>query len=195
MHRLSLIAVLTVLVVSLGLAADPLTTSLPTPKAADPRAADLKPLDEVWEAAYVQNAAGVDVKIGHIHMTSVPVTVGGEKLIRTTKELRLTVGRAGAEVLLKADTSTDEDAGRKVQAINARIWLGTDKVQPINCKINGEKISVDLGAGQVAQYRWDPNNLGLAGEQTLLRDKKAKAGDEFTYRYYCLLYTSDAADE
>ena len=33
-------------------------------------------------------------------------------------------------------------------------------------------------------FRWDPNNVGLAGEQVLLRDRKAKAGDEFTYRYY-----------
>ena len=33
------------------------------------------------------------VKIGHIHMTSVPVDADGKKLIRTTKELRLVVGR------------------------------------------------------------------------------------------------------
>src|SRR5215210_5487063 len=106
MHRVSLAAVLTAVVVSLGLADDTLKTSLPTPKAADATAADPKPLDEVWEAAYVQDAAGVDVKIGHIHMTSVPVTVGGKTLIRTTKELRFTVGRGGAEAELKADVST-----------------------------------------------------------------------------------------
>lgn len=174
----------TVLIPSLALAPvradEPLKspTPLPTPKTAEP-----KPLDEVWEAAFVQNAAGVDVKIGHIHMTSVPVTVDGKRLIRTTKELRLVVGRGGDQAELKADMSTDEDASKRVHAITARIWLGKDKVQTIACKIAGEQINVDIGAG-AREYRWDPNNLGLASEQTLLRDRKAKPGDEFTYRYY-----------
>jgi Transglutaminase-like superfamily len=186
MHRLSLAFVVASLAVSLGLADDALKTPtpLPVPKAATlTTAGDLKPLDEVWEAAFVQNSAGVDVKIGHIHMTSVPVTVGGQKLIRTTKELRLVVGRADAKAELKADMSTDEDVDKKVKAINARIWLGKDKVQPIDCEIKGNQITVNVGAGSNT-FRWDPANLGLAAEQTLLADRKAKAGDEFTYRYY-----------
>jgi hypothetical protein len=116
-------------------------------------------------------------------MTSVPVTVDGKKLIRTTKELRFVVGRADAKAELKADVSTDEDADKKVHAMVARTWLGKDKVQTRTFKIEGEKITVDVGAGE-QQFRWDPNNVGLAGEQLLLRDRKAKAGDEFTYRYY-----------
>jgi transglutaminase-like putative cysteine protease/predicted secreted protein len=184
MHRLSLAAVVAALAVSLGLADQPIksTAPLPVPKAAE-KAAELKPLDEVWEAAFVQNAAGTDVKIGHIHMTSVPVTVDGQKLIRTTKELRLVVGRADAKAELKADMSTDEDARKKVHAVVARIWLGRDKVQTIDGKIDGEQITVDVGTGP-KQYRWDPNNVGLAGEQLLLRERKARPGDEFTYRYY-----------
>ena len=178
MRRLLFAVVFASLSVSLGLADETLKTTLPVPKAAE-----LKPLDEVWEAAFVQNAAGVDVKIGHIHMTSVPVTVDGQKLVRTTKELRFTVGRGGATADMKADMSTDEDAARKVHAVSARIWLGRDKVQTISGKIDGEQITVDIGAG-AKQYRWDPNNVGLAGEQLLLRDRKARAGDEFTYRYY-----------
>jgi transglutaminase-like putative cysteine protease len=142
-----------------------------------------KPLDEVWEAAYVQGEGGVDVKIGHVHLNSVAVTSDGKQLIRTTKELRLVVGRADAKAEMKADVSTDEDADGKVQAIVARIWLGKEKVQTIECGIKGEQITVNLGAG-AKQYRWDPANLGLAREQTLLRDRKAKPGDEFIYRYY-----------
>src|SRR5262245_40284142 len=182
MHRLSLVAVIASLAVSLGLADETLKTPTPAPPPTA-KAGEFKPLDEVWEAAYVQNDAGVDVKIGHIHMTSVPVTADGNKLIRTTKELRLVVGRADATADMKADVSTDEDADKKVHAVTARIWLGRDKVQTINCKIEGDQITVDIGAG-AKQYRWDRSNVGLAGEQTLLRDRKAKPGDEFTYRYY-----------
>jgi transglutaminase-like putative cysteine protease len=178
MCRLLLAVALCSLPLAPILADEPLKTPLPTPKAVEPKA-----LDEVWETAFVQNAAGVDIKIGHVHMTSVPVTVDGKKLFRTTKELRLVVGRGGDQAELKADMVTDEDAGKKVHAITARIWLGKDKVQTIACKIEGEQISVDVGAG-ARQFRWDPNNLGLAAEQTLLRDRKARPGDEFTYRYY-----------
>src|SRR5258708_28835888 len=100
----------------LALACDNLKPQPPAPLRG-PKGAEPKPLDEVWEAAYVQNDAGVDIKIGHIHMTSVPVTADGLKLIRTTKELRFVVGRADAKAELKADISTDEDAAGKVHGI------------------------------------------------------------------------------
>lgn len=160
------------------------------PAAADPAPktplAPPKPLDEVWEAAFVRNEAGVDVKIGHIHMTSVPLTRDGVKMTRTTKELRLEVGRADARAEMKADISTDEDAAGKVQAIAARIWLGKDKVQRIDAEIDGEKVKVTTGVGgQVRrEFRWDPANVGLAREQTLLKREKARPGDTFVYKYY-----------
>lgn len=168
---------------SMILAAVPAAADPTTPKA--PPAAP-RPLDEVWEAAFVRNDAGVDVKIGHIHLTSVPLTRNGEKMIRTTKELRLEVGRADARAEMKADISTDEDAAGKVQAIAARIWLGKDKVQRIDAEIDGEKVRVTTGVGgQVRrEFRWDPANLGLAREQTLLKREKAKPGDTFVYKYY-----------
>src|SRR3954469_12306738 len=137
MHRVSLAVLFASIAVSLELADQPIKSTLPAPLPT-PKAAELKPLDEVWEAAYVQNDAGVDVKIGHIHMTSVPVEADGKKLIRTTKELRFVVGRADAKAEMKADVATDEDGEGKVHAIVARTWLGKDKVQTRTFKIEGE---------------------------------------------------------
>jgi transglutaminase-like putative cysteine protease len=167
-------AILALVVASSPLLADPILKT-PTPK----------PLDEVWEVAYVEDR-GVDVKIGHIHLTCVPVDADGKKLLRTTKELRFVVGRADAKAEMKADISTDEDADGKVRAIHAKIWLGREKIQTIDCKINDTRIRVTAGVGtpEDREFRWDPTNLGLAREQTLLRDKKVKPGDEFVYRYY-----------
>src|SRR5262245_5106457 len=132
----------------------------------------LKPLDEVWEAAFVQDDRGVDVKIGYIHMTSVPVDVDGKKLLRTTKELRFVVGRADAKAEMKADVSSDEDSDGKVNAITAKIWLGKDKVQKIDCEVlEGNKVRVTAGVGAVEPrvFNWDPANVGLAREQALPR--------------------------
>ena len=74
MHRLSLALVCSSLALSLTLADEVLKSPTPAPPPAA-KAPELKPLDEVWEAAYVQNNAGVDVKIGHVHLTSIPVAV------------------------------------------------------------------------------------------------------------------------
>jgi hypothetical protein len=189
MRRLLLVACSLAFSLSGSCADDRKSPTLPAPKTAETTTAesklttDPKPLDEVWEAAYVQDSRGVDVKIGYVHLTSVPVTTDGQKLIRTTKVLRFVIGRAGQEAELKADVSTDEDGAGKVHAIEARTWLAKEKVQTRTFKIDGNRITVDIGAGE-QQFRWDPNNLGLAAEQTLLRDKKARPGDKFTYRYY-----------
>jgi hypothetical protein len=181
MHRAALLSVGLVLVVPLAWADDKIKTLTP------PKPAEVKPLDEVWEAAYVLTDGGKDAKIGHIHLTSVGVEKDGVKLIRTTKELRFEVGRGGAKAEMKADVSTDEAAGGKVRAINAKLWLGRDRVQNLNCEIVGDQKIVVSAAGEFnskSEFKWDPTCVGLAGEQTLLRDRKVKAGDTLTYRYF-----------
>ena len=120
-------------------------------------------------------------------MTSVPVEADGKKLIRTTKELRLVVGRDDAKAEMKADVSADEDAEGKVQAIKAKLWLGRDRVQTLDCTVvDGPKIRVtaDGEFKYQTEFRWDPDCVGLGREQTLLREKKVKTGDEFRYRYF-----------
>lgn len=147
----------------------------------------LKPLDEVWEAAFVQGEKGVDAKIGHVHMTSVPVEADGKKMLRTTKELRFTVGRADAKAEMKADVSSDEDADGKVHAIKAKLWLGKDRVQTLDCTvIEGAKVRItaDGEFKYEREFKWDATCIGLAKEQTILGDRKAKPGDKFSYRYF-----------
>ena len=148
---------------------------------------DVKPLDDVWEAAYVENDSGVNVKIGYVHLTSAFVGKGEQQLIRTTKELRFTINRGDTPAELKADVSADESADGTVAAVRAKIWLGKDRVQTITATvIEGTKVrvSADGELKSEREFRWDPKCVGLAREQTLLRDKQAKPGDEFTYRYF-----------
>jgi transglutaminase-like putative cysteine protease len=185
MRRLSLVVIPLALFASFALADEAIKTS--APKSATLKTPGLKPLEEVWEAAFVRNDAGTDVKIGHVHMTSVPVERDGQRLVRTTKELRFVVGRAAAQAEMKADVSSDEDADGHVRAVKAKLWLGKDRVQTLDCEvIDGPKIRVtaDGEFKYQKEFRWDPKCLGLAREQTLLRDKKAQPGDRFTYRYF-----------
>ena len=155
-----------------------------------PKSAELKPLDESWEAAYIKGPGDKYVKIGHVHLTSVPIERDGVKAIRTSKELRYVVARSGQESAIKADLSSDEDGAGQVKAIRGKLWLGADRIQILDCTVvkaeKGEKIVVSADGEHKYQkeMRWDPTALGLAGELTLLRDKKAKPGDKFDYRTF-----------
>ena len=163
----------------------PQPTTLPAPKAASNSA--IKPLDEIWEAAFVQNEKGVDVKIGHIHLKSAPLDKDGKKLIRTTKELRFEILRGEAKAEMKADVSSDEDADGKVHGIKAKLWLGKDRIQTLDCEVIAARtirISAEGNFKNVREFDWEPACVGLAREQALLREKKAKAGDKFSYRYF-----------
>ncbi len=147
---------------------------------------ELKPLDEVWEAAYV-DVGGVSTKIGHIHLTSKIVEAGDKKFLRTTKELRFVVNRGANQAEMKSDVTCDENAAGLVSGINAKIWLGKENVLELKCNVTPENIISIQAAGQFnfnRQFKWDPACIGLAGEQTFLKNKKAKPGDNLTYRYF-----------
>lgn len=146
------------------------------------------PLGEIWEAAYVRNEANVDVKIGYIHLSSIPIAFEDKKKgVRTTKELRFTINRSAASAEMKADVTTEEDGEGNVRDVKAKIWLGKDRVQMLHgLVIEGKQIrlTADGEFKYQREFRWDPTCVGLARELTLLRDKAAKAGDKFTYRYF-----------
>ncbi len=147
---------------------------------------DVKPLDEVWEAAFVQ-AGGKYVKIGHVHFTSKIVEVDGKKALRTVKELRFEINRGGTAAEMKADASSDEDAAGAVTRLHAKMWLATDNVREITGIVqpgNTLELSIVGDKRDEKKFRWDPTCIGQAGEQNLLKTKKAKPGDTFAYRYF-----------
>ena len=156
------------------------------PKSEGKLSQEPKALDEVWEAAYV-DVGGVSTKIGHIHLTSKIVSVGGKKLTRTTKELRFVVNRGANQAEMKSDVSCEEDALGAVSGIYAKIWLGKDNVLELNCDVKPGNLIAIKAAGQFQfdrQFKWDPACIGLAGEQNFLKNNKAKPGDSLTYRYF-----------
>ncbi len=75
----------------------------------------------------------------------------------------------------------------KVHAIKAKLWLGKDRIQTLDCTvIDGPKIRItaDGEFKYQREFRWDPACIGLAREQNILGEKKAKQGDKFSYRYF-----------
>lgn len=149
-------------------------------------AIELKPLGEVWEAAFVE-VNGVNAKIGHVHMNSELVKVGDDQLIRTTKELRFVINRGANPAEMKSDSICYETSKGDVTKIDAKLWLGKDNILELNCAVQPMNMISVQAAGPFnykKEFRWDPTCIGLTGEHTFLKNKKAKPGDELTYRTF-----------
>ncbi len=75
-----------------------------------------------WDAAYLQGG-----RAGHVRTYTTEVEQDGEKRLRTTVELRLTVKRFSDTISLAMDTGTVETPEGKVTGVFMRQFLGKDK--------------------------------------------------------------------
>jgi len=143
---------------------------------------------DIWETVFARDAQGKDQQIGFAVLKREPVEVDGKKLIRGTRELRLTIRRDGQSAQLKATTGTDETANGKVVGIFMRQWLGAQQAVVMQGVVDetGKKIHLNVQSTVKNEFDnpWDPKVIGLAGEATLLRDRKIMPGDSFSYQIF-----------
>ncbi len=121
-------------------------------------------------------------------MSLEPLTVDGKKLVRATRELRLTIKRDGQLAQLRADTGSEETPDGKVVAVFMKHWIGEQQALAMRGVIDesGKKvqITVETGKSRTFENPWDAKVIGLSAETTLLRDKKIASGDKFSYRIF-----------
>jgi len=144
--------------------------------------------DDIWETVFVRDAQGNDQQIGFAMLRREPVEVDGKKLIRGTRDLRMTIRREGQSAQLKATTGTDETIDGKVAGVFMQQWIGTQQAVVMNGTVDedGKGISVVVQASVKNQFKnpWNPKVIGLLGEATLLRDKQVKPGDKLSYQIF-----------
>lgn len=150
--------------------------------------APVKPALDVWESVFARDAQGRDQQIGFAHLLVEPITVDEQKLLRSTRELRLTIKRGGQLAQLRADTGTEETPEGKVVGVFMRHWLGQKQALNMAGKIDstGKKMNIKVEANVKNEVTvpWEAGLIGLYTEANLLRDKKVKPGDKFTYRIF-----------
>jgi Transglutaminase-like superfamily len=145
-------------------------------------------VQEIWETVFTRDGAGRDHQIGYSRLLLETVPVDGKNVVRATRELRITIKRDGQLAQLKADTGTNETADGQVVGVFMRHWIGEKQALTLNGKLdeNGKnmRIVVESSVKNERIIEWDAKVIGLARELTLLRDRKVKAGDNFSYRFY-----------
>lgn len=143
------------------------------------RAADPAPIVETWEAAYLNGN-----RAGFVHFTAREIEADGRTVLRARKELSLSVRRGGDTAVIAATTGTDSVDG-KVVGISMTQRLGSMQALEMVGTVVGKQIEVNVtGQPKPLKQPWDEAVLSQLGELNVLKDRKAKPGDEFSYRIF-----------
>jgi hypothetical protein len=145
-----------------------------------PLIAQDKVIAETWEAAYLQGT-----RSGYVHTMIREVERGGQKLLQSNIELRLTVKRFNDSIQLAMDSGTIETPEGAVVGTFMKQYLGKNKTLQIVGKVEGRRLQLTLdGVQQLQPAPWDDDVLGVYRQKTLFKDKNAKPGDEFSFRSF-----------
>lgn len=139
-----------------------------------------KVLLDTWDVAYLGEG-----KAGYVHTIAREMEIDGNKAIRTTLELRLTVKRFSDVVEMAMDTGSVETADGKVTGVFMKQYLGKKQQLQIDGIVKGSQIHLTLnGNTPLKPAPWNPEVLGLFKQHRLLKDREAKPGDKFTYQSF-----------
>src|SRR5687767_6372767 len=90
---------------------------------------------EIWETVFARDNAGRDHQIGYSRVLLENTQVDGAKVIRATRELRITIKRDGQLAQLKADTGTVETPEGRVIGVFMRHWIGEKQALVLTGKL------------------------------------------------------------
>jgi Transglutaminase-like superfamily len=132
---------------------------------------------DLWDAAYLQGG-----RAGHVHTFVEEFERDGEKLLRTTVELRLKVKRFSDTVELGMDSGDVSTPEGKVVGVFMRQMLGKSKKLEIAGVVKDGRVHLTLdGAKPLPSAPWNEETVGFHQQQTILKDRKVKPGDKFSY--------------
>jgi transglutaminase-like putative cysteine protease len=154
--------------------------------AAPGQEAKSKVVEDTWDAVYIRGQSQAYVLHGYVHTTIEQRGTDEEKLLRGTQEMKLTFQRDGQKAELRAEQGTEERPDGVVTAVFFQTGLGRKLEMKRTGRLVGKKMEIKTEGPNTPdrELDWNPKVVGLAREQNLLRDKKVKSGESFTYYSY-----------
>jgi transglutaminase-like putative cysteine protease len=110
----------------------------------------------------------------------------GQKIIRSTSELQLTVRRERDTVTMRMETGTDESADGKVTGVFMRQYLGKQQQVVVTGTVEGNQLHVQVDGGSRLDKRipWDDRVIGMYRQEMLFKERAMKPGDTVKYLSY-----------
>jgi hypothetical protein len=143
-----------------------------------------KIVKDLWDAAYLDGH-----RAGFVRLTVEERTTGGQKIIRTTQEMNLSVRRGPDIAKISVQTGTEETPDGQITAVFMVQGLSQNVQQDLRGRVEGNELVVKA-AGQQANFEkripWNPKVVSPLGELNLLRNRTPppKPGDKFDYLTY-----------
>ena len=132
---------------------------------------------DLWDAAYLQGG-----RAGYVHTFVEEFERDEQKLLRTTVELRLKIKRFSDTVELGMDSGDYATSDGKVLAVFMRQALAKNKKVEITGLVKDGRVFLTRdGTEPQPSAPWDAETVGFLRQQTILKDRKVKPGDQFTY--------------
>jgi hypothetical protein len=144
-----------------------------------------KPVEEVWDAAYLDGA-----RMGHQHTRIVAMERDGTKIFRTTKTLHLTLKRYNSVVTQRLASSTDETSDGPVVALSLTQFLDKGEITQTGTVERGKLVVRTPTDPDGREVPWDRNVIGLYRQERFFADRKVKPGDSFRFLDYQLPFLS-----
>jgi hypothetical protein len=144
-----------------------------------------KPVEEFWDAAYVDGA-----RMGYQHIKNVALERDGKKYFRATKTLHLTLKRYNSVVTQRTAVSTEEAADGQVVALSMTQFLDKGEITQSGTVDRGRLLVRTPSDPDGRDFPWDRSVMGLYSQDRFFVDRKVKPGDSFRFLDYQLLFLS-----
>ncbi len=137
-----------------------------------------KLIAEAWDAAYLDGN-----RAGYVRTATYEMDQNGQKVLRTTLDLNLTVKKFKDLIKLRGVTGNDELPDGTILGTFMRQQIGQNKELTIIGVVKGKQLDLllDGKAGVMKPAPWDDRAVSLLRQQTLLADRKVRPGDKFNY--------------
>lgn len=141
-------------------------------------------VEEVWNAAYLEGN-----KAGYVHTAVHEITRNGQRFLRTTTELSLTVKRFDDVVQLRMETGSEETPEGQVTGVSMRQYIGKQQQLVVTGTVEGNvlRCRIDGGNRQAPVEKtlpWTDKVVGLYRQEHIYQQRKVKPGDSFTFLSY-----------
>jgi transglutaminase-like putative cysteine protease len=152
-------------------------------RAEEPRA---KPVQDLWDAAYIGSA-----KIGSLHTSVREVVRDGEKRLRTSQDLELTIKRYKAIIRVRAQIGSEETKEGKITSVFMTQFLDKDHKLELKGEVEEGGLHVQYDGGRVDKtIRWNDKVQSAYRQELIFKERKVKAGDRLSLLSYDPQYNS-----
>jgi transglutaminase-like putative cysteine protease len=123
---------------------------------------------------------------GYVHTVVQETSQNGEKLLRTSVELRLSIKNRNELVSLRMETGSEESPKGKVSGVSMRQYLGAKQQLDMKGTVDGDRLHVKVDGGRKLDQKipWNDEVIGLYRQSQIFRERRVKPGDQFSYQSY-----------